>query len=418
MGDEIVDLIIIGGGAAGFFGGILAAEKRPGLKILILEKSTKILSKVKVSGGGRCNVTHNCENPFRLADHYPRGEKSLKSLFKVFNVTDMVRWLGDHGVQLKTEEDGRMFPITDDSQTIIDCFLRSAAQHGMKIKFNSAVESIRKNNEVFQITCQDGVYLSHSVLVASGGNSKPDAYRFLEECGHRIVPPIPSLFTFNDPAKKFTELMGVSVPSAEIRITGTKLSQRGPILITHWGLSGPAVIKLSAWAAAYLHEKNYDFTVHINWTTLEKEDDIREHLLNVKRDRPKQRIMRYGPFALPSRLWERICVLSEIDEEKIWGEISAKTLNRLLENVFRCSFNIRGKTTFKEEFVTCGGVDLQDIDLQNMESRKLTRLYFAGEVLNIDGETGGFNFQAAWTTAFVAASAIAGSTPFTSVSRS
>lgn len=407
MNEKIVDLIVIGGGAAGFFGAILAAEKNPTLSIVILEKSGKILSKVKVSGGGRCNVTHNCDNPFRLAGHYPRGEKSLKTLFKFFDVLDMVKWLDEHGVKLKTEDDGRMFPITDDSQTIVDCFIRSASQLGIKLEVDLPVEAIQKKDEAFWIKCRNKVFFSRNVLVATGGNSKAEAYKFLEDCGHRIVPPIPSLFTFNDPGRTFTDLMGVSVQSAQIRITGTKLSQRGAILITHWGLSGPAVIKLSAWAAAFLHEKNYGFTIHINWTTLEKEDDVRAHLLSAKQDRPRQKITRYCPFSLPSRLWERICRLSEIDEEKVWGEIAIKNFNKLLENTFRCEFDIRGKTTFKEEFVTCGGVDLQDIDLQSMESKKLVGLYFAGEVLNIDGETGGFNFQAAWTTAFVAANAIA-----------
>lgn len=411
MTGKIFDLIVVGGGAAGFFGAVVAAERNPDLGILILEKSRKILSKVRVSGGGRCNVTHDCPNPFRLADHYPRGEKALKQLFKTFDARDMVNWLESHGVELKVEDDGRMFPVTDDSQTIIDCFLRLASKHGIRIQLDAAVESIRKKDDLFLIRCGTVSYECRNVLVATGGSPKKEAYQFLEACGHRIHQPIPSLFTFNDSSNAFTDLMGVSVSAGEVRITGTKFAQRGAILITHWGLSGPAVIKLSAWAAAYLHEQNYLFNVHVNWTPMDKEDDVREQLTGAKRDRPRQKVRRFCPFALPARLWERICQLSEVDEEKIWGEVSARNLNKLLENTYRCPFSIRGKTTFKEEFVTCGGVDLGDIDIHSMSSKIVPGLYFAGEVLNIDGETGGFNFQAAWTTAFVAAGAIAGSTP-------
>lgn len=411
MAEKIFDLIVVGGGAAGFFGAIVAAERKPGLRILILEKSRKILSKVKVSGGGRCNVTHNCPNPFRLADHYPRGEKGLKQLFKAFDARDMVTWLQNHGVELKVEDDGRMFPVTDDSQTIIDCFLQTTTRLGIGIQLDASVLSIVSKDGIFQVDCSNGSYRARKVLVAAGGSPKAESYHFLEACGHRIESPIPSLFTFNDSVKAFADLMGVSVSSGEVRITGTKFTQRGAILITHWGLSGPAVIKLSAWAAAYLHDLKYQFTVHVNWTAIEKESDVREQLLATKRDRPKQRVRKFCPFALPSRLWERLCQLSDVEDEKIWGEISGRNLNKLLENTFRCVFEIRGKTTFKEEFVTCGGVDLREVDIETMESKIVPGLYFAGEVLNIDGETGGFNFQAAWTTAFVAGVALAGSTP-------
>jgi predicted Rossmann fold flavoprotein len=409
---EIFDLIIIGGGAAGFFGGIVAAEKDPSLRILILEKSGKILSKVRVSGGGRCNVTHHCFNPFRLADHYPRGDKPLKELFKNFQAADMVEWLEKKGVALKAEDDGRMFPVTDDSQTVIDCFLREAADNGIKTKLDSEVVSIVPENAYFKITCRRGdVYFARKLLVAVGGSPKSESYGFLQSLGHTIQKPIPSLFTFNDSKKEFAELMGIAVSAGEVSIAGTRLSQKGPILITHWGLSGPAVIKLSAWAAKYLHEKNYEFTALVNWTPESNEGAIMAKMAAAKTERPKQKIFRYCPFQLPTRLWEKLCTLSGIENEKTWGEISNRSLNRLLENVFRCSFIIKGKTTFKDEFVTCGGIDLADVNIRTMESKKTPNLYFAGEVLDIDGETGGFNFQAAWTTAFVAATDIVRKTP-------
>ena len=258
MGEKLFDLIIVGGGAAGFFSAIVAAEKNPALKILILEKSGKILSKVRISGGGRCNVTHNCYNPFRLADHYPRGEKSLKELFKQFDVPAMILWLKSHGVELKAESDGRMFPITDDSQTIIDCFVKTAKRMGIKIQLDSGVELIERTGGLLRIVSANGVYQARFVLIATGGSPKPESYRFLEACGHTVIEPIPSLFTFNDSSKKFTDLMGLSVPSGEIKVRGTKYAQRGPILITHWGLSGPAVIKLSAWAATDRGERSIE----------------------------------------------------------------------------------------------------------------------------------------------------------------
>ncbi len=406
--ENFADVIVIGGGASGFFGAITSKERKPEQSVLILEKSTRLLSKVKVSGGGRCNVTHNCFNPFRLAAHYPRGERALKELFKRFQASDMVEWLNIRGVELKSEDDGRMFPITDDSQTIIDTFIRSAQTLGVRIRLNTEVVSIHTENGLFRIACRGGdVLWCRRVLVCAGGSPKIDAYNYLRHAGHNVISPIPSLFTLNDPSKEFSDLMGVSVGSGEIRITGTNYSQRGPLLITHWGLSGPAVIKLSAWAASYLHQENYSVDVLVNWTDLTKEDDVKKELHSAKLNRPKQRVLKSCPFQLPGRLWEKLCSRAGVEEDRIWGELPGKLQNRLLENLFRCKFSIKGKTTFKEEFVTCGGVDLKEVDLQTMQSKIVPGLYFAGEVLNIDGETGGFNFQAAWTTAFVAGNAIA-----------
>lgn len=401
------DLVVIGGGAAGFFGAIQAAEMKPGLKVLILEKSNKLLAKVRISGGGRCNVTHHCFEPIALAHHYPRGEKPLKSLFNIFQAKQTVEWFASKGVKLKIEEDGRMFPVTNNSETIIECFLEQAKRLKIKIEISKGVTSIEPKENQFNITCQQGDVIStKKILIATGGNPTRQGYEWMANLHHTIIDPLPSLFTFNDVEKKFSDLMGIAVATAEVRIAGTKFSQEGPVLITHWGLSGPAVIKLSAWAATYLHEKKYQFTALVSWVGATKEEAFRAQLAEHKSKRGKQKVITNPLFALPQRLWFRLCELSEIGEEKIWAELPQKNLNKLVEFLIRCPFQIKGKTTFKEEFVTCGGVDVKEIDLERMESKKIKNLFFAGEVLNIDGETGGFNFQAAWTTAFVAARGI------------
>ncbi|HMG94243.1 MAG TPA: NAD(P)/FAD-dependent oxidoreductase [Chryseolinea sp.] len=398
------DLIVIGGGAAGFFGAIQAASMKPGLRVLILEKSSKLLSKVRVSGGGRCNVTHNCFNPSELARHYPRGEKALKSLFKSFDAEDIVGWFHSNGVSLKTENDGRMFPTTDRSETIIECFLNETERLKINIKMNTPVTSIARDAEMLIVSTRgEEQYQSEKVLVAIGGHANPEAYQWLVATGHSLKKPIPSLFTFNDTHKKFTDLMGISVPDATVRIAGTKFTERGPVLITHWGLSGPAVIKLSAWAAEYLHDANYLFTVMVNWTGSIQEEMLRKQLTEFKAQRGKLKIVSNPLFNVPTRLWQRLCSLSEINDVKIWSELANKSMNRLIEYLVRCPFEIKGKTTFKEEFVTCGGIDLQNVNLVTMESKVVRNVYFAGEVLDVDGETGGFNFQSAWTTAYVAA---------------
>jgi predicted Rossmann fold flavoprotein len=399
----MVDVIVIGGGAAGFFGAIQAVERNPKLRIVILEKSNKLLSKVRISGGGRCNVTHNCFNASVLSRHYPRGEKPLKNLFKTYQASDVVAWFKEKGIMLKAEDDGRMFPVTDNSATIIDCFLRCAEEHRIKIELNAAVIRLEKEGDVFKISCEDGrVLKSKNVLLAIGGHPNPQAYDFIKKAGHTVIPPIPSLFTFNDSEKKFKDLMGVSVPNGVVRIAGTKLFQQGPVLITHWGLSGPAVIKLSAWAAEFLYDKHYEVIALVSWIGETQEETVRKALTDYKANHKKRRIYSYPLYELPQRLWLRLCELAEIDEVKIWDELPQKNINKLLELLIRCPFKIKGKTTFKEEFVTCGGVDLKEINPETMESSKLKGLFFAGEVLNMDGETGGFNFQAAWTTSYIA----------------
>src|SRR5258706_4157206 len=404
--EELVhfDLVVVGGGAAGFFGAIAAAEMKPGLSILILEKTTKLLSKVRVSGGGRCNVTHHCFEATSLSKHFPRGSKELKLLFRKFQAKDVVEWFESKNVKLKTEEDGRMFPVTNNSQTIIDCFLNETERHRIKIKLHAEVKKITPNENDFTLELNAEKIIAHKVLIATGGYNNLQSYEWLKP--FPVINPIPSLFTFNDSGKKFKDLMGVSVSQAEVKIAGTKFSEAGPVLITHWGLSGPAVIRLSAWAAEYLHEKKYEFTALVNWTGSITEEGLRKDLQGINVNHGKQKIVNNPLYKIPSRLWLRLCSLAEIEETKTWAELPRKNINRLIEFMIRCPFEIKGKTTFKEEFVSCGGVDLKSVELETMESKQVKGIYFAGEVLNIDGETGGFNFQSAWTTAYVAAKSI------------
>lgn len=401
------DLIVIGGGAAGFFGAIQAAEMKPGIKILIVEKSRKLLSKVRVSGGGRCNVTHHCFGQAALSKHYPRGEKPLKKIFGAFQAADVIEWFESKGVELKVEEDGRMFPKSNSSQTIIDCFLKQAQKNQIQIETSQAVSAIQKGADGFVVECESGKqFTSKKVLVAMGGNPKEAAYHFLVALGHGIKKPIPSLFTFNDTEKKFVDLMGLSVPKGTVKIEGTKFSEVGPVLITHWGLSGPAVIKLSAWAAEYLHQQNYQFTVLVNWVGESTEEEIRNKFHQYKQEIGLRKVFANPQLDIPTRLWQRLCELAGINDGIVWSALPRKNTNRLIEFLVRTPFQIKGKTTFKEEFVTCGGIDLSDVDMLSMESKKVEDLYFAGEVLDIDGETGGFNFQAAWSTGYLAARSI------------
>lgn len=404
----VYDLLIVGGGAAGFFAAVETASSNQSIRILILEKSTKLLSKVKISGGGRCNVTHQCFEPAPLSKHYPRGQRELKKLFTIFQAADTVKWFERRGVEMVAEEDGRMFPITHQSQTIVNCFLEEAQRYGVDILTSTEVVRASPENGLFSIVTKDGKkFQSKKMLVAMGGHPQADAYHWIQALGHTIHAPIPSLFTFNDVSKEYADLMGVAVQDAEVRIIGTKYASSGPVLITHWGLSGPAVIRLSAWAAEHLDAVNYVFTAQVNWTGDQTEESIR-NLFRVKNRREgRKRISSHPLFHLPQRLWSRLCGKAGVSESMVWAEASAKSLNRLLEFLIRCPFAIKGKTTFKEEFVTCGGVDMKEINLTTMESKIVPGVFFAGEVLNVDGETGGFNFQAAWTTAYVAASSIA-----------
>src|SRR5258706_986952 len=378
------DLAVIGGGAAGFFGAIIAAEMNPNLSILILEKTTKLLSKVRVSGGGRCNVTYHCFEPTPLSKHYPRGSKELKSLFRKFQAKDIVDWFESKGVKLKTEEDGRIFPVTNNSQTIINCFLQKAEKHQIKIRTQAEVKKIITREKSFTLELNEEKVSAHKILIATGGYNNLISYEWLKPSP--IVNPIPSLFTFNDSDKKFKDLMGVSVAQAEVKIAGTKLSETGPLLITHWGLSGPAVIKLSAWAAEYLHEKHYAFTALVNWTGFVTEEGLRKDLQELNINHGKQKIINNPLYKIPSRLWTRLCELTEIDTNRTWAELPRKNLNRLVEFIIRCPFEIKGKTTFKEEFVTCGGVVFESLVFGNTESNLPKGICLVDQILNIDGE--------------------------------
>jgi predicted Rossmann fold flavoprotein len=398
-------IVVIGGGAAGFFGAIRAASRLPDAQVTILEKSSKLLSKVRISGGGRCNVTHHCFEPGPLSAHYPRGQKLLKQLFRTFGADDTVRWFEERGVRLLTEADGRMFPHTNSSETIIACFLEEARRLGIQIITGRGIQALQpEEGGRIRLLWEGGSMLADRILLTTGGAPKAEAYQWLERLGHPIEKPVPSLFTFNIPDKELHQLAGISVPRAAVRIETTKLAYEGPLLITHWGLSGPAVLKLSAFGARWIQEQNYRFGVQVRWIALAEEEAVRSQLQHYAQANPRHRIRKYPLFELPLRLWLFLCQKAGIGEEERWMEVSKKTSNRLLEVLYRDRYGVAGKTTFKEEFVTCGGVSLLAINPQSMESRQVPGLFFAGEVLDIDGITGGFNFQAAWTTAWIAGS--------------
>lgn len=396
--------IIIGGGAAGVFCAVNAARINPGLKILVLEKSNKLLSKVKVSGGGRCNVTHACFDIPTLIKKYPRGRQFLKKTFHQFSTADTIQWFEERGAQLHAEEDGRMFPSTNDSQTIIDCLLKEATKYKVSFELNSDVKNIIKSKEGFSVKASNGkIWFAQSICIASGGFPKSNMFDWLKELGHHVNLPVPSLFTFNIPKHPITQLMGLSVPNAIIKIVGTKLQEQGALLITHWGLSGPAVLRLSAWGARDLAEKQYSFSILVNWLGNFNEQDLRSDW-QLYRDRyTAQKIGNKNPFALPNRLWNFLLFQSGIHEDTRWSELKSKDQNKLIQLLTSYPFLVAGKTTFKEEFVTCGGILLNEIDPQTMESKIIQGLYFAGEVMDVDGVTGGFNFQHAWTSGWIAA---------------
>lgn len=393
---------VIGGGAAGFFAALSAKKHHPEAQVEILEKSDKLLSKVKVSGGGRCNVTHACFKASELAKFYPRGSKQIKKSFGTFNANHTVAWFKERGVDLKKEADNRMFPTTDKSITIINCFLDEAHKLGVKIKKQCAVKKLKPFENGFNLNIDGFDHFYDKVIVATGGSPKKEGLVWLEELGHEIIDPLPSLFTFNMPNEAIIELQGLSVKNAIVRIQGTKLAYDGPLLITHWGMSGPAILKTSAWGARDLAEKNYEFTTQVNWVGNANEDEIRTLLNRHTYSYDKKKIESSNPFEIPSRLWKFLIEKSEIDPEKINQELSKKEKNKLINTLLNDVYEVKGKTTFKEEFVTCGGVALKDVDMKTMQSKVHPNLYFAGEVLDIDGVTGGFNFQAAWTTGFIA----------------
>lgn len=400
---QYYDVIIIGGGAAGFFAAINLAEQRQDLKIAILERGKDLLSKVRISGGGRCNVTHACFDADELIKNYPRGEKELRSPFHRFSTADTVNWFKERGVDIKQEADGRMFPKANTSFVIIDCFLKLTNQLNIKIYTQENVLSLQQENG-WNLQTQNRLFNCRHLIIASG--SSPNMWQLLKQLGHNIIEPVPSLFTFNIKDERISNLPGVST-LASIVVKDTKLTSTGPLLITHWGMSGPAVLKLSAWGARIFYEKNYKFTIIINWLNDVDTEDALEALKNFKQQNSQKNVSIKSPFDLPKRLWENILLASSIKEGIKWADINKNQLFSLSLQLTKAEFSVTGKSTFKEEFVTAGGIDLKEIDFKTMRSKLFPQLYFAGEVLNIDAVTGGFNFQNAWTGGYIAAQSIA-----------
>jgi len=401
-------LIVIGGGAAGFFCAVNVAKLNQSLKVTIIEKSNKLLSKVKVSGGGRCNVTHACFDIAEMSKRYPRGEHFVKKAFHQFFTTDTINWFEEKGVKLKTEDDGRMFPVTDSSHTIIECLLKEANKYGVEILTNKEVKDLSMVNGEWSIGLSNSEKLTANfVCIASGGYPKSSMFDWLKELGHTIEEPVPSLFTFNLPKHPITKLMGVSVEKTKIKIQNSKLEEEGPILITHWGLSGPVVLRLSAWGARELKERNWEFGISVNWSPEFNEQSLREKFQGLRNTNASQKIINKNSFGLPSRLWEFFAEQSGIKNEWRWADLPSAEQNKFIKNICSYECEVKGKTTFKEEFVTAGGIKLNEVDANTMMSKKVSNLFFAGEVLDVDGITGGFNFQHAWTSGFVAAKSIA-----------
>ncbi len=401
-------LVVIGGGAAGFFCAVNAARMNEDLQIILVEKTSKLLTKVKISGGGRCNVTHDCNSISEMVKKYPRGANFVKRTFHHFSSLDTVTWFRERDVLLKTEQDGRMFPESDSSQTIVDCLISEVNKFGIEIMMNAEVKFIKHESGMFEILLADNRHLvSDYICVASGGYSKSILFKWLTDLNHTIEEPVSSLFTFNIPADPVTQLMGISVENVNVKIAGTKLEESGPILITHWGMSGPVILRLSAWGARQLFEENYLFKILINWMPAYNEQSLREKMLEIRFDLAAQKISNRNPFKLPQRLWEYLLVLSGILPDIRWADLPAKEQNKLVKRLCSSEFLVKGKTTFKEEFVTAGGINLSEVDPNTMMSKVIKNLFFAGEVLNIDGVTGGFNFQNAWTSGYIAAKSIA-----------
>lgn len=401
-------LIVVGGGAAGFFCAVNAARLNPSLTVTIVEKSSKVLSKVKVSGGGRCNVTHHCFEIPELVKRYPRGQNFLKKAFHWFYTKNTVEWFEERSVKLKAEDDGRMFPVTDSSQTIIDCLLREADKYNVQVKLNTDIKQVQKLDGTFVLhTSGNAILKADFLCIACGGYPKATHFDWLTALGHTIEAPVPSLFTFNMPGNAITQLMGVSVEDASVKIAGTKLQQTGPLLITHWGLSGPAILRLSAWAARELANCLYTFTAVVNWLPAYNDQTMRDEIQRIRVAHATQKISNRNPFSLPSRLWLYFLQQCNINEDWRWADLPAKNQQQLIQILVAQNFAVQGKTTFKEEFVTCGGIKLTEIDANTMQSKLLPGLYFAGEIMDIDGVTGGFNFQHAWTSGFIAAKSIA-----------
>ncbi len=398
------DIIIIGGGAAGFFTAINIVEKNSKLKVAILERGKSVLEKVRISGGGRCNVTHACFVPNDLVKFYPRGEKELKGPFHQFCSGDTIEWFEKHGVELKIEEDGRMFPVSNSSQTIIDCFLKAAQKLKIDVLTGHSVQELYQGENYWKISTNQEAFSCRKVVMATGSN--PKMWELLQNLGHSIIEPVPSLFTFNIKDVRIKDLMGLSTV-ASVKVKKSKLQASGPLLITHWGMSGPGILRLSAWGARELADKKYQFSIQVNWLNETDFEEAIDLLKTIKEENSKKLVSKYAHFELPKRLWENLVKASGITEETKWADVNKKQLNTLAEQLTNAEFQVNGKSTFKEEFVTAGGIDLKEVNFKTMESKVLPNLFFAGEILNIDAITGGFNFQNAWTGGFIVAENIA-----------
>jgi len=427
--DQKKRLLVIGGGAAGFFCAVNAARLHPSLEVIIAEKSSKLLSKVRISGGGRCNVTHACFDIGEMIKKYPRGANFVKKSFHRFFTTDTIKWFDERQVALKTEADGRMFPVSNSSQTIIDCLLKEAEKYHVTVMMNTEVKSLKSlagshesgqeqpaankpqaqkfSLEVSSPGAKDSRLMTTDYLcIASGGYPKASMFDWVKYTGHTIEEPVPSLFTFNMPGNAITQLMGISVENVKVKIAGTKLETSGPLLITHWGLSGPAILKLSAWGARALAAGNYAFTAIINWLPAFNEQTLRTQFEQLRFDIAAQKMINKNPFGLPLRLWEYFLQQSGIKEAMRWADLPAPAQNKLIRILCAQECIVKGKTTFKEEFVTAGGIRLGEVDANTMMSKLVPNLFFAGEILDVDGVTGGFNFQHAWTSGWIAAKSI------------
>lgn len=401
------DIIIVGGGAAGFFSAINIVEKNPALKIAILERGKEVLTKVRISGGGRCNVTHACFVPNDLVKFYPRGEKELRGPFHQFCSGDTIEWFANHGVELKIEDDGRMFPVSNSSQTIIDCFLLATKKLGIDVLTGQSVQSIfnseNSEEDYWKVETNHETFACKNLIMTTGSN--PKIWEMLQDLGHSIIEPVPSLFTFNIKDTRIKDLMGVSA-LASVKVKNSKLEASGPLLITHWGMSGPGILRLSAWGARELFDKNYQFVIQVNWLNDKTFEETANQLRELKLEHSKKSVSKKSPFEFPNRLWESIVLASGIGVEEKWADLTKIQLTNLTNQLTNAEFQVNGKSTFKEEFVTAGGIDLKEVNFKTMESKMLPNLYFAGEIVNIDAITGGFNFQNAWTSGFVVANTI------------
>lgn len=401
-------IAIVGGGAAGFFAAIACARANPASHISIYERGSEFLTKVRISGGGRCNVTHACFEARAMSERYPRGTRTLISPLSRFSARDTMTWFEERGVQLKTETDGRIFPVTDSSATIVDCLLKEAQEAGVRLFPRHGVESVRRTSSGFELQFSGGESIQcDRLLLATGGTRSTSGAALAESLGHTLLPAVPSLFSFHAGEPWMRELPGVSVQEAEASIPGTSLRERGPLLITHQGVSGPVILRLSAWGARELHRLDYSFTLRINWVPGMNESEIREQFRLERETHPNRRIANSGFASIPARLWEQLARTAGIAPETTWNKLTRTDSNRLAELLSRTEVAVNGKSLNKDEFVTCGGVYLREVDFKTMKSRLVSGLYFAGELLDIDGITGGFNFQAAWATGWIAGNAMA-----------